>query len=106
MGSPFRDEFEALQSALAGLKDENSQLRIALAQQQDALDALRALLPENAAAFTRRLQEENAELQARVSELAPLAEELARYRRERQRANRAPDFVGALERLFGSLLGK
>lgn len=106
MSSPFRDEVAALQAALSGLQDENAQLRTALAQQQEALEALRALLPENAAAFTRRLQEENAELTARVTELEPLRQEVARYRRERLRAERTPDFVGALERLFGSLLGK
>jgi predicted nuclease with TOPRIM domain len=105
--SPFRDEMQALQSALSELQSENSELRAALSRQQAELEALRAQLPENIEPVMRRLQDENGELRARLAEIEP---RFAQYESERRMNARgiltSPDFAGAITRLLERLLGR
>jgi len=104
--SPFRDEMQALQSALSELQNENSELRAALSREQVELEALRAQSPENIGPVMRRLQDENAELRARMAEIEPL---LAHYQSEVQvlrRYAQTPDIAGTINRLLERLLGR
>lgn len=98
--SPFRDEMQALRTALSELQDENSELRAALSRKYAEVETLRALLPENAAAVSRRLVEENEELRGRIAKLqTELATPPPVHRSD-------PDVWAALERLFARLTGK
>ncbi len=105
--SPFRDEMQALQSALSELQSENSELRTALSRKQAELEALRAQLPENIVPVMRRLQDENGELRARLAELEARLAPLAAYERELRRRGTipTPDPTEALIRLFKRLFG-
>jgi septal ring factor EnvC (AmiA/AmiB activator) len=100
--SPFRDELQALQSALTEVQTENSELRAALSRQQTELEALRVQLPENAGAVAHRLAEENEELRQRISQLQV---ELATSRMGQPQAD-MPDVWAALERLFARFVRK
>jgi predicted nuclease with TOPRIM domain len=105
--SPFRDEMQALQSALSELQNENSELRAALSREQAKLEALRAELPENIVPVMRRLQDENGELRARLAELEPRLAALAPYETalRRRGAIPSPDPTEALVRFFKRLFG-
>jgi predicted nucleic acid-binding Zn-ribbon protein len=104
--SPFRDEMQALRSALSELQNENSELRAALSRQQEELEAMRARAPENIGAVMRPLQEENAELRARVGELEP---QLAQYAYERRVHRNTDPLTGvgdAISRMLDGFFGR
>ncbi|HTQ45270.1 MAG TPA: hypothetical protein VMI75_21070 [Polyangiaceae bacterium] len=104
--SPFRDEMQALQSALSELQNENSELRAALSGEQAELEALRAQSPENIGPVMRRLQDENAELRARLAEIEPRLAQYEYRARVARPVPPGPDIAGTINRLLERLLGR
>ena len=78
MSQPFRDDTVALRSMVDELARENAALR-------EEVGLLRAASPENGAAVSRRLREENEELRGRVRELEAVEREVKELR-DRERA--------------------